>query len=563
MKGVKENKKKVYIEAKVYIDEITFNDGNKFHFDNSDIVVFTGPNNSGKSQVLRDINNFFSNNRVTRIVATDIESNFVGDLESLENKCINKGGRDYFDGIDIYSKDYIKSWWEDKNISRIHQHFVNHLTTESRLKAADPANGFDVVNDTPQASLQKLYIDDKKESDLSMLFNKAFGLDMIVNRCAGINIPLHIGHTPPKEAGEDRASASYLKKLNLLPQIQTQGDGMRSFAGILLNIFTSNHSITLIDEPEAFLHPPQARLLGKMIAHNTPTKRQIFISTHSEDFLKGLLDADIKNVKIIRINRIEKINHMNILNNEDISRLWEDSILRYSNILSGLFHSKVVICESDTDCRFYQAITNSIHDDNSISPDILFTHCGGKQRLKVVIRALKSLNVKTVAITDIDVLNDKNTFKDIAEACGINWDDIEKKWKIIDLYVKEQRAQLDTEDVKKGIKDILEQYNEPQISKDIAYMIKNVIKQSSAWSKVKETGKSFLVGEAYKSFNELYDKCKTNGLLIVPVGELECFYKPDSNHGVKWVNNVLETVNLKDDPELTQARSFINELLSM
>ena len=42
-------------ETKIYIDQITFNDGSSFNFNNSDIVVFTGPNNSGKSQVLRDI----------------------------------------------------------------------------------------------------------------------------------------------------------------------------------------------------------------------------------------------------------------------------------------------------------------------------------------------------------------------------------------------------------------------------------------------------------------------------------------------------------------------------
>lgn len=48
-------------ETKIYIEQITFNDGSSFSFDNSDIVVFTGPNNSGKSQVLRDIKDYFGN----------------------------------------------------------------------------------------------------------------------------------------------------------------------------------------------------------------------------------------------------------------------------------------------------------------------------------------------------------------------------------------------------------------------------------------------------------------------------------------------------------------------
>ena len=84
---------------------------------------------------------------------------------------------------------------------------------------------------------------------------------------------------------------------------------------------------------------------------------------------------------------------------------------------------------------------------------------------------------------------------------------------------------------------------------------------SSAWSKVKETGKAFFSGDAYKAFSELYDRCKSYGILIVPVGELECFYKPDANHGTKWVNNVLESVDLKNDAELDSARSFVREIL--
>ena len=547
-------------ETKIYIEQITFNDGSSFSFDNSDIVVFTGPNNSGKSQVLRDIKNYFGNKNIQRIIATDITPQFLGDVEYLKKKCINKNGTYYLDNISIDINNL--GWkWEQKKLGNISTYFINHLSTESRLQAANPANTFDAVNDFPVEPLHKLYIDDKKEKELSSLFHQAFGTEFIVNRGAGSQIPIHVGMTPTMDEGEDRVSMSYLSKLKKLPQIQNQGDGMRSFAGILLDTFISNHCITLIDEPEAFLHPPQARLLGKLLAKNTPNDRQLFISTHSEDFLKGLLDADNEHIKIIRINREGDVNHMNILNNEEVKNLWKDSILRYSNILSGLFHSKVVICESDTDFRFYQAVLYAMQNEDSINPDILFTHCGGKQRLKVVIKALRSLNVKTVAIMDIDALNDKTTFKDIIESSGMIWGDIETFWNKINQYVKDQRAQLNTEEVKKEIDAIFDSFNEPQLTTDITDKIKKVIKQSSAWSKVKETGKSFFTGDAYKAFQRIYDLCKCNGLLIVPVGELECFYKPDSNHGVKWVNNVLENVNLKDDPELDQARSFVEEIL--
>lgn len=79
--------------------------------------------------------------------------------------------------------------------------------------------------------------------------------------------------------------------------------------------------------------------------------------------------------------------------------------------------------------------------------------------------------------------------------------------------------------------------------------------------KVKEIGKTFFSGDAYKAFGSLYDICKRHRILIVPVGELECFYKPDANHGTKWVNNVLVSVDIKNDAELDSARNFVREMI--
>ena len=88
-------------------------------------------------------------------------------------------------------------------------------------------------------------------------------------------------------------------------------------------------------------------------------------------------------------------------------------------------------------------------NEDDVNPDVLFTHCGGKKRLKTVISAMKALNVKIVTIADIDVLNEKAVFKDITDVLGINWTVLEKDWRVIYDYVASQRAQLNTEEVKK------------------------------------------------------------------------------------------------------------------
>ena len=254
---------------------------------------------------------------------------------------------------------------------------------------------------------------------------------------------------------------------------------------------------------------------------------------------------------------------MNLLDNDNIKHLWKDSILRYSNILSGLFHQKVVVCESDTDCRFYQAMMDSLYDGEAeISPDVLFTHCGGKDRLKVVIKALKALNVKTIAIADIDVLNEKTKFKEITDSLGIDWIDLDANWKVIDEYVKGQRPQLDTEDVKTEINKILDLVAINPFPKSDVEKIKKVLKSSTAWSKIKEVGKTFFNGGSYIAYNAINSLCNSKGLYIVPVGELEYFYKPKSNmHGTQWVNEILENVDLKLDLELKDAREFIKMII--
>ncbi|OAV73650.1 putative ATPase [Bacteroidales bacterium Barb6] len=556
--------KKTSQKPEVFVKNITFNDGNTFEFNKSDIVVFTGANNAGKSQVLREIlQDIESSDKNLKMILTKLESDFVGNVEELLSNMKKDNQGFYLIGHSHRIKENdINYFWRKDTFSTLSRYFINHLNTEQRLVSSNSPSSFDTIKENPQHPIQYLYMDDEKEQELSSYFHQAFGMDLIVDRGAGKIIPLFVGKKPRFEQGEDRVSTSYRKRLTSLPLLQSQGDGMRSFAGILLDTFTSHHTVTLIDEPEAFLHPPQARLLGKMLAKNTQNRRQLFISTHSEDFLKGLLDADNENVKIIRINREENINHMNILRNEDIKKLWKDPILRYSNILSGLFHSKVVICEGDTDCRFYQAVMNSLYDeDGAISPDILFTHCGGKKRLKTVIAALKSLNVKIVTVADIDVLNNKDDFKGITDSLSIEWTALESKWNVIDNYVKSQRAQLDTDEVKKEISQILEAVSINPFPKDEADKIKKTLKSSTAWSKIKEVGKAFFGGESYTNFNDIDSICRTNGLFIVPVGELECFYKPNANHGTKWVNEVLEKVDLKNEAELESAHKFVKDII--
>jgi ABC-type lipoprotein export system ATPase subunit len=558
--------------TKVWISEIEFSDKSIISVDENDIVVIVGPNNAGKSATLKEAAKMLRQKNDKGKVVLNININKSGSNEELvshigqfSQKTFQGNPEPYLQGFNfnIYQGS-LQSYWNnsDNGISELTNIFVNTLSTEQRLSAANPPQSIKITTNAPQHPIHFLQKNDALELKFSEYFKQAFGTDLIVHRNAGNEVPLYVGKKPKPKEGEDRISEGYLRELEKLDLLHLQGDGMRSFVGVLLNAFISNHSILFIDEPEAFLHPPQARLLGKMLAKDLPSERQLFLATHSEDFLKGLLDSNVQNLKIIRIQRKESINEISVLNSIDINEIWADSLLRHSNVLSGLFHTKVIICESDSDCRFFSAILSSLYDDlGTIAPDILFIHCGGKHRVPTVIKALKKLNVPMSIVTDFDVLNNINPIKSIYENLGGIWNDVEKDWKLVKTEIEKKRPEFLTEDLKDEIKGVFDSTTDRIFPKEKISEINRALKKASPWTEAKQVGKAYIPsGNATQAFERIQIKFKEVGFYILEVGELECFDKSIGNHGPKWVNEVLEK-DLKNDVDLESARNFVNEII--
>jgi len=441
--------------------------------------------------------------------------------------------------------------------------FGNILTSEQRLLAANPANNIQLTKDAFEHPIHFLQKHDSLEQKFSNYFRQAFGTDLIIHHNSGSKVPFYVGDKPIPKTGEDRISEGYLRELEKLDLLHEQGDGMRSFVGVLLNVFISSYSMLFIDEPEAFLHPPQARLLAKMLAKDFPSERQLFLATHSESFLKGLLDANVTNLKIIRIQRDGTINKVSVLDSSDIQSIWNDSLLRHSNVLDGLFHSKVVICESDSDSRFFSALLSAQFDNTtSIAPDVLFINCGGKHRIPTVIKALQKLNVPLKVVSDFDLLNDTNPLQEIYADLGGNWSEVENDWKLVKKEIEQKRPEFLTDDVKKEIEAIFETTKDRIFPKQKINEIQKTLKKASAWTEAKEVGKAFIPsGSASQAFEKIQSRFKEKGLLILEVGELESFAKSVGNHGPKWVSEVLKK-DLKIDTELEGARQFVLQLIA-
>jgi predicted ATPase len=556
------------MKASVWIQSLLLNNGTTIALDKNSVVVFVGPNNSGKSRILSEIYGTIVHpyNFTINFIVKEIQFGKQGDENDLlerfkNNLSVNK---EYVLSPHAINEQTLKNLWAEPsfNTYQINGGFTKKLDTADRLHLVTPPANIDFLNSLPVHPIHHLYKDDKLEKKFSGYFKQAFGEDVIVNHGAGSQIPLHIGLRPETTLEKDRLSREYQEELRTLNVLHDQGDGMKSFAGVLLSLMVQDFSINIVDEPEAFLHPPQAKLLGQMVAKEIGNDKQLFLATHSADFLKGLLENSGERLVVIRIQRNGKVNKLNILDNASIKELWNDPLLKHSNILDGLFHSKVVLCESDGDCQFFSALTDAIYEaEGKTSPDILFVQSGGKARFPVVIKALKKMEVPLTIIGDFDWYHNEYPLRTVYEETGGAWDDIKDDFKIVKSAIEKRKPDLEVKDLKEAIENIFTDVKGNIMPDEKIKEIQKELKKASPWSQAKSSGKAYLPGgDETKAFNRVQQKIQEKKIYILEVGEMESFDKTVGGHGPKWVNEVLSK-DILNDKELEPARKFVKDAI--
>ena len=182
---------------------------------------------------------------------------------------------------------------------------------------------------------------------------------------------------------------------------------MRSFASVIVHLLAPiTPSVLLLDEPEAFLHPPQARLLGEILAKEKSSRTQLFVATHSTDVIHGLINVAPDHLRVLRMQRDDNCNRIKELDKSLIEEISTDPLMKYSSVMSGLFHERVIICEADSDCMFYSSLLDLPEVHGERQPDVLFVHANGKGRVAALAKTLVALDVPVDVVVDIDILND-------------------------------------------------------------------------------------------------------------------------------------------------------------
>jgi hypothetical protein len=422
----------------------------------------------------------------------------------------------------------------------------------------------DLMSDQGRSPMQMLWADRDLEKLISGYMERAFGRPLLVNRHAGANTHLHIGKLdiPEPQIG---TKSPYLEAAMKLPLLATQGSGMQAFMGTVLTLATGNHDIILLDEPETFLHPPQARLLGEVVAEMSRAGGpQVIAATHSDDFVQGVVSASkgTAEVTIVRITRpSDAENRAAQVEPSAIKSLYTDPLLRHSKIIDGIFYKGVVLCEAESDCTYYAAALSEVEDlDKRGASDLLFTQCGGKDRLPRAYKALHAAAVPTAVIADVDLLADKTKFKELFEALGGAFATIEASYNVLASSVKSNAIEPERKQVREEFDKILKQSNEKHFSRKHLDELNALIRAESGWKQVKRKGQGAIdSGDPTASFTSILAACSQLGLFVLSIGELERFHPEVSGNKQEWLRKVLEQEIYKSSKE---AQTLLREVLT-
>lgn len=560
----------------VHIDTLTFNDGTTISVPASGVTLVVGPNSSGKSQILRDIRTLAVGADTAGIVLSSLtltkqgtDSEFGEHLRStIKPRSQPHGQPTYNTGEFTLDLDTFKRFWTSHDrLQYVGALFVLLANAESRLSESSPVSSIDPERDPAIHTFQKAYEKPSIEREIDDLCFEAFGAHAVLDRyTSGSVLRFRIGDRPVMEVKDNILTNDFMEKMRSLVPLEHQGDGVKSFIGLMLQVVAGSQMIILVDEPEAFLHPPQARLVGSRLAKRATHGRQLVCATHSSDVVLGALNSG-EPVTIVRLSRHGSINIPAQLKHEDVALLWSDPVLRFSNLFDALFHDAVILCEGDGDCRFYSAVIGDLLDERDERqqrrgrrPEILFTHCNGKGGMAKVARALRAVKLSVFVLPDFDIFQTDGECRSLIEALDGNVVAMMPRIRKLQSYLNSSALPTKNQVIEQLTSRLNELPDVDVTAKSLESVVESV-KPKTRWKASKHSGYHGLpAGELTSGTLELLDELKAWNLHVVPTGEMESFIKQVGGHAHDWLNEVFER-KLHLDRSNTALREFLTGVL--
>ena len=550
------------MNVSLHLSKLTFASGDTLSLAPDSIVLFVGPNSSGKTQSLKDLwNKLKSPGEIQGLSIVEAILDKTGNtsqfLEYIRQYSFIRNNSLHMSGFSVSPPNVIDKEWGKDNPSHIGRIFAQFVEAEERLLAINQRNRINRSTELPIHPLQALDFDPESERKTSDTFNNVFGQHLLLDRGAGSVVNLHVGTRPdPAKFGGEYAP-DYASEVRKRPDINTEGDGLKAAAGLFLNILAIPKSIYLIDEPDVYLHPPQAYATARELVEITENK-QLFMATHNAHFVRGLLDTNSERVVLVRLDRSTHTQSVKFIDNEVFHSIDADPLVRFSNLLEAIFFPTSIVCENEADCLFYRNLCRVVNPSGNDN-DVFWLSAHGKQNIKKFVRLLRKLGLTVLSLPDLDIINDQAKLRTLFESHGGMWTDIEKNFLTLTRLMQQRKPTLSAEHVSTKIRKVL--CSIPAGPDGIfpdkaAEEIRTVMRGASPWREVKESGVSaFGKGENRIAADGLLKAMRNRGILAPPVGEVESFYSLSSNHGMAWVSDVLR-LDIAHDEALSEARKF-------
>jgi energy-coupling factor transporter ATP-binding protein EcfA2 len=403
------------------------------------INVFVGPNNCGKSLALREIETILTrppNARQPLRVVTGVEFEKVttiDDIQKLLGPVVVKTDERGFECLSLFTRNPHGRFERDSlqrlialpNMDWGHvlgEKLTVRLDGQSRLLLAANQQWRDLLAH-PENHLVALFKDATARTRLRQLVHEAFGVHLVIDPTAASTLRVRMASRPPVDETEEQALDARAREFHSsAPSIEEFSDGVRAYTGLLAALVALHAKILLIDEPEAFLHPPLAKRLGFYLSQLAQERdRRVFAATHSAEFLMGCIESGAS-VDIIRLTYAGGRATARHLPSEELRALMRDPLTRSANVLGALFYDGVVVTESDSDRAFYQEINHrlltsppqpsrsaTLANDTDGATSCLFLNAQNKQTVHRIIGPLRRLGVPAAAIVDIDIVKEGGT----------------------------------------------------------------------------------------------------------------------------------------------------------
>ncbi|MPY33228.1 AAA family ATPase [Streptomyces adustus] len=568
----------------VSIASITLENGLTVNPPPTGVTVVVGGNNVGKSTLLRQVTNLAARNFRNPVetarwqLVTDIRFNASGDSKDLSAWLIAHESAHTQNGV-LYFGARGQSNVHEQNLRQFfseQQDGVDRLAmlTNTFMLFSDPWQRASVIQ--PQEMRENVEIPPRNvmhrlEESVQMLnevreiCREVFRIDLTLDTLARM-IQLRVGRVTIPAPPVDAVSPEYRREVASLPPLTEQGDGIKSLIALILPLVTADHPIVLIDEPEAFLHPPQASALGRVLGDLAKKKGiQVILATHDRNLLTGLLASEGE-VSIVRLDRgLDGDSRAHQLAVEDVRDLWGDPLLKYTNALDSLFHRLTIVAEADQDCRFYAAALNE-YDPQSEVPippsDVLFIPSYGKAAIYKLVKLLRAISVPVVAVPDIDILNDESNISRLAEAYGADWDSLQRDYRVSTQPFRESRGGATLGDVIAAVQSVFSGREGEKYSNEVKREVLAQLRvQDSPWGLLKKFGELAFEGQAAVAAKRLLERLEEIGIVLVRVGELEKFAPTlGVAKGPGWLTAALAAGAHRGDPVREHIRRCLSAL---